>query len=170
MNAKKIAAFSGCTFIALVAATMTLPREVNIARTAMIDADAATILALAASNEGYQVFNPYKSLDPDLRIALFGPATGIGSGFSFDGRDGTGTQTVSEVTPERVVYAIDLGAMGQPTQWISAQPDGDQTKVTWQINSDTGYNPVFRVFGLFMDGLIGPTVELGLDSLAEAAA
>ncbi|MEM9425175.1 MAG: SRPBCC family protein [Pseudomonadota bacterium] len=170
MNAKKISGFSACALIALAAATMALPREVSVVRSAMLDADAATILALAASNEGYQVFNPYKSLDPDLQIALFGPATGIGSGFSFEGKDGTGTQTVAEVTPERVVYAIDLGALGQPTQSIVAQSAGDQTRVTWQIDSDTGYNPVFRVFGLFMDGMVGPTVELGLDNLAEAAA
>ena len=42
----------------------------------------------------------------------FGPAEGIGSGFRFDGKEGKGTQTVTEVTATRVTHLIDLGAMG----------------------------------------------------------
>jgi len=75
--------------IALVAfvaiAPLALPRTVNVERDASISGDhSAEILALAASNEGYQRFNPYHNTDPDLKIEPFGPPSGVGSGFRFE--------------------------------------------------------------------------------------
>lgn len=170
MNFKKIAAYTIGGLAALSVATMALPRHVSVERAATLKAAPEAILALAASNEGYQTFNPYMSIDPELRIDLFGPATGVGSGFHFDSKDGTGSQTVSNVTAEQVTYAVDLGPLGQPTQSISAVPADDGTKVVWRVDADMGFNPVFRIMGLFMDGMMGPTFELGLENLRQAVA
>lgn len=170
MNIKKIAAFTACGVAALAGASMALPRHVSIERTAMIKAAPETVIELAASNTGYQTFNPYKDLDPNLQVEMFGPASGVGSGFSFESKDGAGQQTVSAVTSEQVTFAIDLGPMGQPTQAISAVAIDGATEVTWSMDMDLGINPVFRVMGLFMDGMIGPNFELGLANIADVAA
>ncbi|MEM9901302.1 MAG: SRPBCC family protein [Pseudomonadota bacterium] len=170
MKIMKRTAYSLGTLAALTAATLALPRHVSVERSSLIDASPSEILALAASNAGYQRFNPYQTIDPDLEVAFFGPASGVGSGFHFDSRDGTGSQIVAEVTQTEVFYVIDLGRMGQPTQSIAAVATEAGTEVTWRMQSDMRMNPVFRVFGLFMDGMMGPTFELGLENLAEAAA
>ena len=170
MTFKKIAAYSLVGLAALCTATLALPRHVSVERAATLDAAPEAIIALAASNSGYQTFNPYKKLDPNLQIDLFGPTSGVGSGFFFDSKDGTGSQTVAAISPNQVTYAVDLGAMGTPTQSIAAVPADGGTLVTWRIDSDLGFNPVFRVFGMFMDSMIGPTFELGLEKLAKAAA
>lgn len=170
MKLKKIASLTGCALVALTAATFALPRHVSVARTATFDADAQAVLALAASNQGYQEFNPYKNSDPALKIDLFGPVSGVGSGFHFDSKDGKGSQTVTEVTPEKVTYAVDLGPLGQPTQSITVMPTDAGTEVTWRVESDMGFNSAFRVFGLFMNGVMGPVFEQGLENLAEVAA
>ena len=60
--------------------------------------------------------------------------------------------------------------MGQPTQAISAVAIDGDTQVTWTMDMDLGMNPVFRVMGLFMDGMIGPNLELGLANIADVAA
>ncbi|WP_300062615.1 SRPBCC family protein [uncultured Roseobacter sp.] len=156
--------------IALSAATLALPRHVSVERSAVLQATPEAVLALAASNGGYQTFNPYKTRDPELKIELFGPEAGVGSGFHFDGKEGKGQQTVAGVTDDTVRYAIDLGAMGQPKQAIHAVPSETGTQVTWRIESDMGVNPAFRVFGLFMERMMGPTLELGLENLRKAAA
>ncbi|MEM7719185.1 MAG: SRPBCC family protein [Pseudomonadota bacterium] len=156
--------------LALTASTFALPRHVSVERHAIVNAAPDAILTLAASNSGFQSFNPYKTLDPALEIELYGPEAGVGSGFRFQGKDGTGRQTVAEVTANKVVYQIDLGAMGTPAQSIATEETADGTRVTWRVDSDMGFNPAFRVFGLFMDGMMGPTVELGLENLAAAAA
>ncbi|MEM9793380.1 MAG: SRPBCC family protein [Pseudomonadota bacterium] len=161
----------GAGVIALAAAApLLLPSKVQIERSAIVQAAPAEILALAASNQGYQRFNPYLTADPELKIEPFGPASGLGSGFRFEGKDGTGTQTVSQVTDEMVVYDIDMGPMGQPVQRIRVRPVEGGTEVTWTLDADMGMNPIARVFGLFMDGMMGKTFIQGLNNLAEATA
>lgn len=159
----------GVGVIALAAAsTLLLPRQVHVERQATVSAAPEAVLELAASNQGYQKFNPYLTADANLKISLFGPSSGVGSGFRFDGKDGKGSQTVAQITSSSVRYDIDLGAMGQPTQQISVVPTSDGTLVTWSMDMDLGFNPVARVFGLFMDGMVGKTFEQGLLNLSSA--
>lgn len=152
----------------LTAATFLLPRDVVVERTAVVQAAPADIIARASSNTGYQSFNPYASADLDLKITHFGPERGVGSGFHFEGKDGKGQQTVSTITDTSVTYAIDLGAMGQPTQTLTVLPVANGTKVTWTMQADMGLNPIKRTFGLFMDKMIGKTLEQGLSNLNTA--
>ena len=170
MNIKKVTAYTACGIAALAAATLALPRHVSVERKATMTATPDAVIQLAASNTGYQTFNPYKDLDPNLKVEMFGPAAGVGSGFSFESKDGAGSQTVAEVTADQVVFALDLGPLGQPTQAISAIASEGATEVTWRMDMDLGMNPVFRVMGLFMDGMIGPNFELGLANIADVAA
>ncbi|MEM8980219.1 MAG: SRPBCC family protein [Pseudomonadota bacterium] len=170
MNIKKIAAYSLGTLGLAAVATLALPRHVSIERSAVIDAAPEAVIALAASNTSYQTFNPYKDLDPNLQVEMFGPASGVGSGFTFESKDGAGQQTVAAVSADAVSFALDLGPLGQPTQAISAVPMNGATEVTWSMDMDLGMNPVFRVMGLFMDGMIGPNFELGLANIADVAA
>lgn len=152
----------------LGASLLLTPREVRVVRSAPVAAPPADILALAASGDGYQAFNPYRTADPDLRIQTFGPASGVGSGFRFEGRDGSGTQTVEFVSADRVGYAIDLGVLGRPKQSILALAAPRGSTVTWEMRADLGYNPVARMMGLFLEGMVGPTLEQGLANLDAA--
>lgn len=170
MNIKKIATYAACGVAALAVATQALPRHVSIERSALIDAAPEAVIDLAASNIGYQTFNPYKDLDPNLQVEMFGPASGVGSGFTFESKDGAGQQTVAAVSADTVTFALDLGPLGQPTQAISAVPVDGATEVTWTMDMDLGVNPIFRVMGLFMDSMIGPNFELGLANIADVAA
>lgn len=168
MNIMTLLAGGAGAIAILAAGTMLLPRHVHVERQALVNAEPQTIIALAASNEGYQAFNPYKKVDPELKITQFGPSSGIGSGFHFDGKDGKGSQTVAEVTDKFVRYNIDLGAKGQPTQTIHAENTDQGVVVTWSMDADLGINPIARIIGLFMDGMLGKTFEDGLDHLNSA--
>lgn len=159
----------GAGVLALAAAgSLLLPRHVHVERQATLPGDAEQVIALAASNAGYQRFNPYLSADPALKIDPFGPEAGVGSGFAFDGKDGKGTQVVAEVSAQAVRYDIDMGPMGKPVQTIAVTPADGRVVVTWSMDMDMGFNPVGRVMGLFMDGMIGKTFEQGLGNLATA--
>ncbi len=158
------------TIIAILAAViliaMLLPRKVVVTRQADVDLSPEDVIARVASTEGFQTFNPYCTTDPELQITPFGPAEGVGSGFRFVGKEGKGTQTVTAVTATSVTHLIDLGAMGKPVQTIEAKATEVGTRVTWTVTSDMGFNPVFRIFGLFMDRMLGKTYELGLKNIA----
>lgn len=152
------------TAIALIA--FLLPRKVVVTRQAEVAMAPDDILARVSSTDGFQTFNPYCTTDPDLKITPFGPTAGVGSGFGFEGKDGKGTQTVTDVTATRVTHLIDLGAMGKPVQSIEATATDKGALVTWTVTSDMGFNPIFRIFGLFMDRMLGKTYELGLKNMA----
>jgi len=158
------------TFAAILAAialiALLLPRKVVVTRQAYVSMCPENVIARVASTQGFQTFNPYCTTDPDLKITPFGPAEGKGSGFRFEGKEGKGTQTVTEVTATRVSHLIDLGALGKPVQSIEVKAQGEGSLVTWTVTSDMGYNPVFRIFGLFMDRMLGKTYELGLKNIA----
>lgn len=154
----------------LAAGTYLLPGSVQVERSATLPASAAEILALAGSNLGYQRFNPYRSSDPDLKIEPFGPSQGVGSGFRFEGKGGTGSQTVAALTDTSVDFAIDLGRLGQPRQRIEVAPVPGGSRVVWSMRAELGLNPVGRVMGLFMDRIVGPQFETGLKNLHAATA
>ena len=168
-NTAQIMLIAGGVLTLAISSTYMIPSAVHVERTAIIDAEPSEVIAMAASTEGFQRINPYASADPDLKITPFGPAAGVGAGFHFDGKDGKGSQTVASVTAESVVYAIDLGSMGRPTQTITVAQAATGTKVTWSMDTDMGMNPVKRVFGLFMDRMMGATFARGLKNMAEAA-
>ena len=161
------------TVLAIVAAialiALLLPRKVVVTRQADVALAPEDVIARVASTEGFQTFNPYCTTDPELKIEPFGPAAGVSSGFRFEGKEGKGTQTVTDVTASCVTHLIDLGAMGKPVQTIEAEAHGSGTRVTWTVTSDMGFNPVFRIFGLFMDRMLGKTYELGLKNIKALA-
>lgn len=158
------------TILAIIAAifliALLLPRKVAVTRQADVAMRPEDVIARVASTDGFQTFNPYCTTDPDLKISPFGPTEGVGSGFRFEGKEGKGTQTVTNVTATSVTHLIDLGAMGKPVQTIEAKAMGAGTRVTWTVTSDMGFNPVFRIFGLFMDRMLGKTYELGLKNIS----
>lgn len=151
--------------------TFALPQRVHVERRAFIDAPADALYALAISNAGYQEFNPYKSADPELEIRLFGPSSGVGSGFRFDGADGNGTQTIARVEANRAVeFAIEMDDYGPATQTLAFESRDGGTEVTWTMDKDMGQNPIARVFGLFMDSMIGKHFNKGLENLTSVTA
>ena len=153
--------------VALIA--LLLPRKVVVTRETDVAMHPEDVVARVANSEGFQTFNPYCTTDPSLTITPFGPAEGVGSGFRFEGKEGKGTQTITEVSATRVTHLIDLGAMGKPVQTIEAKATDTGARVTWTVTSDMGYNPVFRIFGLFMDRMLGKTYELGVKNIASLA-
>ncbi|MGL4488437.1 MAG: SRPBCC family protein [Rhizobiaceae bacterium] len=170
MYIRKIATGIAATLGLIVAGTFLLPSTATVERKKVIAANDAALFALISSNEGFQTFNPYKDTDPNLLITLSGPANGIGSGFAFKGAEGEGTQTITALEPNRsITMEIDLGAMGKPIQSFDLAPVEGGTEVTWRVKSDFGYNPMGRVFGMFMDGMLGPIYERGLGNLEKVS-
>ena len=154
-------------FVALAAAApMLLPSSARVTRRAVVAAQPAAVYEMVSGNAGFQRFNPWRDTDPNLEIALSGPASGVGSAFAFSGRDGSGTQTIVAVEDNRRVESvIDMGPMGKPTLTFELAPVSGGTEVTWRMDSRFGFNPMGRVFGLVMDRVLGPVAERGLKNL-----
>lgn len=151
---------------AALAAPFALPAAVRFERSRTIAATPAALQAVLDAGASYQRINPFKDADPKLAITLFGPERGVGSGFAFKGKDGSGTQTIVAMDEGRsVTMLVDMGAMGKSTHTFLLKPaDGGMT-VTWRIDAAFGKNPIGRVFGLFLERMLAPTMERGLANL-----
>jgi uncharacterized protein YndB with AHSA1/START domain len=147
-----------------------LPEKKRVERSALISASPEQVFALVSSTEGFQKFSPYKDDEPNLQITPSGPARGVGATFAFKGKDAEGTQTIVAIEENKqVTMRIDLGAMGKPKQSFTLTPEDGKTRVVWATESEFGANPMGRIFGLFMDGYLGPVYERGLKNLDRVA-
>lgn len=161
---------AGSLVAALVGVIAALPGKRRVERSATIDASPEKVFALVSSTEGFQSFSPYKEDEPNLVIVPSGPSSGVGASFSFKGKDAEGSQTIIAIEENRsVTMQIELGAMGSPVQSFTLTPAGRQTRVTWATETNFGANPLGRVFGLMMDGYLGPIYERGLSNLGRVA-
>jgi len=153
--------------LVLLIGFVALPASKKIVRKSYIDATPENVYNLLVSTEGFQTFNPYKDSDSNLKIMPFGPATVVGAGFKFNGKEGT--QTIVDLKEnEFVIMEIDLGSMGKPKQTLFLSAKDKGTLVTWQVEMTFGVNPIGRLFGLFADGVLGKTYELGLTKMSSA--
>lgn len=165
-----IALGAAATALVASASTLFLPRAQTVERKNVVKAPPAAVYNLLTSARSYQSFNPYKDTDPALNIEFFGPDEGVGSGFRFEGKEGKGSQTIVAMDKDRSVKVeIDLGPMGKPeTTFLLREVDAG-TEVTWSTTSDFGYNPIGRVAGLFLDGMLGDIYERGLENMDREA-
>ena len=83
---------------------------------------------------------------------------------------GNGTQEIVASTENaRVDTALDFGEQGLANATFLLEPSGEGTKVTWTLETDAGFNPMARYFGLLLDGFVGPDYEKGLANLKAVA-
>ncbi|MEM8592605.1 MAG: SRPBCC family protein [Pseudomonadota bacterium] len=155
------------------AGSLLLPKVVTVERSVMINAPAAEIFPLVNSMQRTVEWSPWLERDPDVENSFTGPEAGVGNKMAWasDQADvGTGTQEIVEsIENEKVVTALDFGAQGLATAEFTLAAQGDATEVTWSLITDTGYNPMSRIFGMMLDGFVGPDYEKGLANLKSVA-
>jgi hypothetical protein len=81
--------------------------------------------------------------------------------------EGSGEMEIKEITDNaEIMYSLyfpdfDLGSTGK----LTLTEQNGKTLVVWQDFGDVGANPVNHYFAAFMDKMIGPDFETGLDNL-----
>ena len=150
-----------------------LPRVVTVERTVTIDAPATDIFPLVNSMQRTVEWSPWLEKDPNVVNTFTGPESGVGNKMAWasDSPDvGTGTQEIVEsVENQKVTTALDFGAQGLATAEFLLTDSGGGTDVTWTLITDTGFNPMARIFGMMLDGFVGPDYEKGLANLKAVA-
>ena len=103
-----------------------------------------------------------------MQQTFTGPESGVGATYTWDGKssgDGSLTITKSDAT-RGVAYdlAMKHGAFRSKGEIaLTFSPEG--TRVVWSDEGDLGRNPMHRIFGVFLDRVIGPDFEKGLTNL-----
>ena len=143
--------------------------EVRVERSTTIAAPPEAIFPHVNRLEAWEAWSPWNLRDPEMEVTYEGPPEGVGAISSWVSEtQGSGTQTIREsVSHERIVTELDFGDMGTATSDWTFVADGDGTRVTWGMVSHTGNHLGFRIFGLFLDKMVGADYEAGLSKLKE---
>lgn len=158
----------------LVLVSFFLPGTVHIERSKVIKAPPATVFSLVNNLRTYDDWMPWNRKDPNMRQTFGDKDAGMGASYSWTSQDkqvGNGTLTITESVPDqKVTTALDFGDMGTSLGGWLLTPVDSGTRVVWYMDSKmTGKNPFYSVvgkyMGLFMDKMVGPDFEQGLDSL-----
>jgi len=150
-----------------------LPRRIHVERTTSIGAPRSTVFTLLNSYRRFNEWSPWAALDPAAQYTYSGPVSGAGAKMSWVGDPrtvGSGSQQIVASNPYDSVGArYELGPGMNADVRFALADEGSATRVTWHFETDLGFNPFSRYFGLLMERQIAPDFEKGLASLKTLA-
>jgi uncharacterized protein YndB with AHSA1/START domain len=168
---RRILLAAAALVVALVGIAYLLPRNVHVERSIEIAAPPSAVFAMLNGFARFNEFSPWAQYDPNAKYLYRGPSTGVGARLEWSGDPktvGKGSQEIIAVEPDRLVHiALDFGVQGRgEARWL-IEESGEGSQVTWAFDTDVGWNPVSRYFGLFFDRWIGADYEKGLAKLKD---
>jgi dienelactone hydrolase len=169
---KKILYILATLVVLVLVATLLIPAHTHVERSIVIDASPATVYRYVADFREFNRWSPWAQRDPETKYEFTGPAIGTGakmSWFSEHPEVGSGSQQVTEADPpHKLKVKLEFGEdMGEAFSGYILEPQGESTKLVWTFDSESGFNPVHRFFGLMMDKWVGSDYEQGLASLKQ---
>ena len=144
-----------------------LPTSYNIERTIEFQTERANIFARIVNLQGWKEWDPWYAMEPDAQYSFEGTPGVVGSTASWAGKKiGTGKQTLTKVVqPEYIETQLEFeGESSAATGYWKFEEMENGTKVVWGMKGDLDY-PIGRIFGLFMEGMVGTQFDKGLSSL-----
>lgn len=157
--------------VVLAGVGMLLPRNVEVSRSAVVEAPPGEIFPEVNSLQRAAAWSPWLGIDPEVQTTYSGPDAGVGNRLEWQSdhpQVGNGSQEITASMPDsRVESALDFGDMGTAVAWFDLEPQGDATQVTWGLDADMGAGPIGRWMGLMMDDWVGSDYEEGLQNLKD---
>ncbi|QPG04525.1 SRPBCC family protein [Salinimonas marina] len=154
--------------VAVVLIGFLLPSEYEVKRSIVIEAEPEAIYSEVVNLRAWQNWGVWFQNDPDMQIEYGGPDRAIGMYSKWQSEtQGDGEMEITELQHNReIVYRLyfpefDMGSTGA----VKLQPTPEGTRVTWSDTGTVGNNPMNRYFVLFLDDMIGPDFEMGLENL-----
>lgn len=171
---KKILLVLGVVIVGILIAAVFQAPTYNVTRSATIAAAPSDVFAEVNDLHRFQNWSPWAKLDPNCKITYEGPATGVGSAFSWVGNSdvGEGKMSIVESRPGELVrtklefFKPMAGVAGGE---FSFKSDGKGTVVTWTMSGDKNYLSKLMCMFMNMDKMIGGQFEQGLASLKTIA-
>ena len=134
------------------------PRIIKLDRSITVKGSKDTIFPEIANLRNFVTWSPWSAKDPNIKMTFKGNDGTPGSSYVWKGNNkvGEGSMTLNAVQPnDTAVLDIDFGFRGKAQATFTLEEQGDQTKVTWALESDMGSNPLVRCGVPAMKRIIG---------------
>ncbi len=168
---QKLLIATGALLALLIIIGLSLPRYSRVEVTTTIDANPATIFALANDLERANEWSSTVASDPNARVVFSGPRRGVGATMTWDGAiAGSGTQMITESRPfEHVAMVVNPGEDSESRMWIDIRRGAGGSDVSWSFEADFGYNIVGRYLALMIKGIFEREFDTALADLKTMA-
>lgn len=143
--------------------------HVHVERSIVIKQNRTAMFDYVNDLKNYQKWSPWFELDTAAKYSYSGSASGAGAIMSWESKVksvGSGNMKITDVIKDSLIN-VDLDFMknGVAKSSYSFTTQNDSTKMTWGLDYEAGANPILRIMGKFMDGIVGDDFQKGLNKL-----
>jgi carbon monoxide dehydrogenase subunit G len=144
------------------------PDTFRIERSIEIHASPEAVVGKVNDLHEFNRWNPFALAEKTNQIEYRGPASGVGSSFSWQGeKSGNGTMTILESSPAQVVMRLEFRKpyVADNRALFSFVPNGAETRMTWAMTGR--YVFLHKLMGTVfnMDKMVGGEFDKGLATL-----
>ena len=149
------------------------PNTFTVLRATTIKAPPEKIFPLINDLHGFNTWNPFAKMDPEMKLSYSGPQAGRGAAYAWESRRmGVGSmEIVDTAPPSKVILKLDFlkPFEGHNVVEFTLQPKGDATNVTWEMRGPMAFIP--KIMNLFVstDKMVGGQFEMGLADMKAVA-
>ncbi|HRH65212.1 MAG TPA: SRPBCC family protein [Bacteroidia bacterium] len=170
---KRILLIIAILLLVITGIGLLLPSHVHVERSMEINADQNALYSFVGNFDNWNSWSPWYELDTTTTYTFDGPHSGKGAVLRWESTNknvGSGSMTITDATaPEVIKQDLNFMESGIAKSEYRFEKAGEGTKVTWSMDMETGFNPLTRIVGKFMDGMIGKDFEKGLTKLKTVA-
>ncbi len=157
----------GILVLLVLIVPLLFPKTYTVKRSIEINAPVETVYLIAADFDYRPKWDPWLSMDTDAEVSIIGESITVGSGYTWDGElIGSGKLTIKKLEKNKKIVSELIFLNPRPGKadvtWTFLEKN-EITLVTWSIEGSLSY-PVERLMGLFMDKMLGPDLEKGIES------
>lgn len=158
--------------VLLIVIGFLLPRTFKVVRSVEIAAPMEKVYPLVYDPKAWARWGVWSRRDPGMTMTYTGTPAGVGAKWSWKSKaEGDGTMEFTAAEFNKLVgYTITFPDMDmQGTGKLEFAQVGASVRVTWTGEGDVGANPISHYFAAFMDRMLGPDFEGGLNNLKALA-
>ncbi|HRP05108.1 MAG TPA: SRPBCC family protein [Opitutaceae bacterium] len=149
------------------------PAEFRVTRSATLAAPASAVFSEINDFHRWQAWSPWEKMDTNLKRTFEGPASGMGSIYSWEGNKkvGSGRMTIAASLPSELIrIRLEFLKPWESTcvTEFTFGREGSGTLVTWTMSGPNSF--MAKLINVFtsMDKMIGSDFEKGLANLKSA--
>lgn len=154
--------------VIILALAFALPNDYGVSRSIVINAPAEKIYPMIATTKEWQKWSVWNQRDPSMVMTFTGPEAGKDAAWDWQSKSqgNGGMKFTNVVANQQIDYELHFEGMGKPsTGSFIFEPQGKATKITWTMKGTSEGSVSTKLFVPFMDKLIGPDFEAGLNNL-----
>lgn len=159
--------------VLLVLIAFFLPRKIHVERSLVINKPTSVVFENVNDFTRWNTWSPWHELDTTTAYTFSQNPAGKDAWFSWKSNHrevGSGKLTITESTPEQLIKTrLEFEGMAPSEADFTFAQENGATKITWTMDTDVGFNPIGRWFGVFMDGMLGQMYEKGLAKLKKVS-